>query len=91
MTAFNLIIQLSYDAIMVYLSGLDSLFYLLLSAIFCGSFHPTAGHFLPKHLEVVRGIETYSYYGPLNYVTYNVRYHNEHQNFHSCSGAFCRM
>jgi len=81
MMAFNLIIQLSYDATMVYLFGLNSLLYLLLSTIVCGSFHPTAGHFLSEHLEVVRGIETYSYYGPLNYVTYNVGYHNEHHDF----------
>merc|ERR1719162_448928 len=66
---------------MVYLFGVNALLYLLLSTVICGSFHPTAGHFLSEHLEVVRGVETYSYYGPLNYVTYNVGYHNEHHDF----------
>jgi len=81
MMAFNLIVQATYDAILIYFFGLNSLLYLLVSTIICGSFHPTAGHFLSEHLEVVRGVETYSYYGPLNYVTYNVGYHNEHHDF----------
>jgi len=81
MMAFNLTLQLTYDASLVYCFGINALLYLLISTVVCGSFHPTAGHFLSEHLEVVRGIETYSYYGPLNYVTYNVGYHNEHHDF----------
>jgi len=81
MMAFNLTLQLSYDAAIYYCFGLNAVLYLLLSTVVCGSFHPTAGHFLSEHLEVVKGIETYSYYGPLNYVTYNVGYHNEHHDF----------
>jgi sphingolipid delta-4 desaturase len=80
--AANIVIQASYNAALVYLTGSwNTLLYLGVSSFFAGSFHPTAGHFLSEHLEVVAGIETYSYYGPLNYVCYNVGYHNEHHDF----------
>ena len=34
-----------------------------------------------EHYIFVEGYETYSYYGPFNYITYNVGYHNERKNF----------
>ncbi len=37
--------------------------------------------FILEHYIFVEGYETYSYYGPLNYLTYNVGYHNERKNF----------
>ena len=66
---------------MVYYFGPKVMLYFLLSTFFAGSIHPTAGHFLAEHYVVEGKTETYSYYGPLNYLAYNVGYHNEHHDF----------
>mmetsp|Transcript_45489 Transcript_45489/g.106878 ORF Transcript_45489/g.106878 Transcript_45489/m.106878 type:complete len:343 (+) Transcript_45489:31-1059(+) len=77
----NFVVQFSFDAVMYYLFGYKVILYFLLSTFFAGSIHPTAGHFIAEHYVMEDNAETYSYYGPLNMLTYNVGYHNEHHDF----------
>jgi len=78
---FNWAVQLAFDGLMMAWLGPSVMLYFLLSTFFAGSLHPTAGHFLAEHYVMEGTTETYSYYGPLNCLTYNVGYHNEHHDF----------
>ena len=88
----NIVVQLLFDAALVHLAGVRALAYLILSSFLAGSLHPCAAHFIAEHY-VLDGPheqpassslplpETFSYYGPLNLLTYNVGLHNEHHDF----------
>ncbi|XP_047956956.1 sphingolipid delta(4)-desaturase DES1-like [Salvia hispanica] len=77
----NLIVQAGLDVGVVYLWGWKALGYLMLSTFVGGGMHPMAGHFISEHYVFNPSQETYSYYGPLNLMTWNVGYHNEHHDF----------
>ena len=72
---------LGFDAAVLYFWGVKSLVYLVAGALLGGGLHPLAGHLIAEHYTFLKGQETYSYYGPLNALTYNVGYHNEHHDF----------
>lgn len=77
----NWAVCLSFDFAIFAAFGPNAVLYMLLSTFFAGSIHPTAGHFIAEHYVVEGEVETYSYYGWLNCLTYNVGYHNEHHDF----------
>ncbi|KAI1418683.1 sphingolipid delta4-desaturase [Hypoxylon sp. FL1857] len=93
-SAVNVAVQLAFDVVILKALGKQAMLYFLLSSFLAGSLHPLAGHFIAEHYvyETVTPTqanpdnrvpvpETYSYYGPLNFLTYNVGLHNEHHDF----------
>ncbi len=79
----NLFVVLAVDALVIYFFGLNAIVYLLGSMIFGLGLHPVGARWIQEHFTLDENQETYSYYGPLNYVSMNVGYHNEHHDFPS--------
>jgi sphingolipid 4-desaturase/C4-monooxygenase len=90
---FNILAQFVVDYLLVTTFGWKPLVYLIFSSFLAGSLHPCAGHFIAEHYilsyttspktstSIPFPEETFSYYGPLNTLCYNVGYHNEHHDF----------
>jgi sphingolipid 4-desaturase/C4-monooxygenase len=55
--------------------------YLFASTLFSLGVHPVGARWVQEHYVFREGQETYSYYGPLNKLSFNMGYHNEHHDF----------
>ena len=84
---FNFILQIIFDIFVYKYFGGKALFYLIAGSLLGMGIHPVAGHFISEHYMFSLNAETYSYYGILNKVTFNVGYHNEHHDFPNVPGS----
>ncbi|XP_065223146.1 sphingolipid delta(4)-desaturase DES1 [Planococcus citri] len=87
MELLNVVTQLSFDYFVYQVFGMKVLMYLTIGCLFAMGLHPVAGHFISEHYMFQKGFETYSYYGILNCITFNVGYHNEHHDFPFVAGS----
>ncbi|HTI91855.1 MAG TPA: fatty acid desaturase [Puia sp.] len=82
--ALNWAAEIVFIAAMWYFFGPKAIIYLLLSFFFSVGLHPLGARWIQEHYLTHDEIqETFSYYGVLNTVAFNVGYHNEHHDFPS--------
>jgi sphingolipid delta-4 desaturase len=80
-TVVNSVVQVMLNIIIYAFIGPMAFWYLALSTLFALGLHPLGGRWIQEHYITKDGQETYSYYGILNKLTFNMGYHNEHHDF----------
>ena len=82
--ALNWAAEIAFIAAIWLAFGPKAIIYLLLSFFFSVGLHPLGARWIQEHyLTHDEQQETFSYYGVLNAVAFNVGYHNEHHDFPS--------
>ncbi len=81
--ALNWAVQIAFTLIVTLLLGPKAVLFLLFSFFFSVGLHPLGARWIQEHYLTHGKQETYSYYGPLNTVAFNVGFHNEHHDFPS--------
>ncbi len=82
-TIINWIVVFGADILLVYFFGWVPIIYFLASLFFSVGLHPLGARWIQEHYLTHPPQETYSYYGPLNFLALNVGFHNEHHDFPS--------
>ncbi|MFM9019731.1 MAG: fatty acid desaturase [Sediminibacterium sp.] len=81
--ALNWVIQIASMTAIIWFLGAQSFVYLVASFFFSVGLHPLGARWIQEHYLTQGEQETYSYYGVLNHVAFNVGFHNEHHDFPS--------
>jgi sphingolipid delta-4 desaturase len=80
----NIFVQIVFTAAIWIFFGWHSVAFLFISFWFSIGLHPLGARWIQEHyLTYSSEQETYSYYGALNTVAFNVGFHNEHHDFPS--------
>jgi sphingolipid delta-4 desaturase len=82
-TWVNVAVVFSFNAVVWVFFGPKALLFLGASLVFSVGLHPLGARWIQEHYIISYPQETYSYYGPLNKLAFNVGYHNEHHDFPS--------
>jgi len=85
MEVLNIIVCIVYDIFVYRYFGGQALIYLLLGTLFGLSINPVGIHVIAEHYEFNKSQDTYSYYGWINWINFNMGYHVEHHDFPNIS------
>jgi len=82
-TFFNFVVNGLFTYILLVTLGLKPVLFLLLSSLLSVGLllHPLGARWIAEHWAVHPLQETYSYYGTINTLAFNIGYHNEHHDF----------
>jgi sphingolipid delta-4 desaturase len=87
--ALNICAQLVFVVAMLRLAGGAAVLYLVASVYFATGPHPVGIRSIQEHERLANGQQTNSYYGPFNWLSFNVGYHTEHHDLPSV--PWCRL
>jgi sphingolipid delta-4 desaturase len=81
MEVVNIIACVAYAMIIAKFFMWKSVGFLLMCTYFGLSVHPVSAHVIAEHYEFYKKQDTYSYYGIINYINFNMGIHIEHHDF----------
>ncbi len=77
----NVAVVVAFDVALWFAIGPEAVAYMALSTFFALGLHPLGGRWIQEHYTPDSDQDTFSYYGPLNRVCFNMGYHVEHHDF----------